>query len=65
MFINPVDSSRLARSVQRDYLKAAEQHRLMENSHVEKAGFAPGAKVGLALIAIVSLIIAAGQFLVI
>lgn len=65
MFINPVDSSRLARSVQRDYLKAAEQHRLMGKSRLEKAGIAPGLKIGLAVATIVSLIVAASQFLVV
>lgn len=64
MFINPVDSDRLASSVQRDYLKAAEQRRLMQNSQLRNAGIAPGLKVGLAITAIISLIVIAGQFLV-
>lgn len=64
MFINPVDSDRLARSVQCDYLKAAEKHRLMQNSQLRNAGIAPGVKVGLLLAAVIYLIVVAGQFLV-
>lgn len=63
MFINPVDRNRLARSVQREYLKASEQRRMMENSQLEKAGVAPCLKIGLAVTTLISLIIVASQFL--
>ena len=62
MLIDPVSSEELVKSVQRDYRRAAEEHRLMKQVEVNHKGIPSSVKVGLALGGIISLLVAFGQF---
>jgi len=62
MFIITTDSEKLAASIQRDYQKAAEDHRLLAESDTNGAGLSTLLKVGLALASIVGLLAAVSQF---
>jgi hypothetical protein len=62
MFIDPVDSYKLVKSVQRDYRKAAEDYRQMKEADIQQTGIPSSIKVGVALCGISSLMVAIGQF---
>jgi hypothetical protein len=64
MFINPADSLRLVESKQQDYRKAAEAHRLAQELKGQGKGSSTSVKVGLALIAIISVLAVASQFVI-
>jgi hypothetical protein len=64
MFINSADSSKLVRSVQRDYRKAAEDHRQLQEADTQTR-IPASVKVGLALTGIISLLVATGQFAIV
>lgn len=64
MFINPVDSYRLVKEKQQDLRREAEEYRLAKEVKGHGTGSSTSVKVGLALIGIISLLAAAGQFII-
>ena len=62
MFIDPVDSYTLVKSVQRDYRKAAENYRQIKEADIRQTGVPSSVMVGVALCGIISLLVAFGQF---
>jgi hypothetical protein len=61
MFINPVDSSRFAESVQRDYRQAADDYRQTRGS---QNGFPVAVRGGIALSGLMFLAVAAMQLVI-
>jgi hypothetical protein len=55
MFIISADSDKLADSVQRDYMKAAEAHRQAKSFEKSSSGLGFGTKVGIAISGLVAL----------
>ena len=64
MYINPIDSTKLVASVQRDYQAAAEAHRQTELGREGKSTSTQAIRAGFAFAGLVALLFIAVQYVI-